>query len=160
MNNRIRETIALALAFLLVPLTALAADAAPAVQQWWEVLVANLVEVVVGIAVPVLTTLVVVLANKWKVKLQYETVYDLAHKGAGWAEQLALKKLKNGEPTSSAEKLEAALKFARELAEQQKLPAKATAKLQDLIESALGQKQLDAAGDVVVLDGGTEPEAK
>lgn len=167
MERLLEKPFALVIAILalLAPALALAADggvadsgAAAAVVAtatasttvWWEVLLAHLLEATVAIAVPVLSTLAVVLLKRWNIKLKYETVYDLALKGAGWAEQQALKRLKDGVVTPSAQKLDDALRFARDIAEQQKLPKKATDKLQDLIESALGAEKLKEPGELIV----------
>lgn len=139
--------ITFALALLAVTMfstVALAADAP--VLHGWEVVLSTFLKVFVAVAVPVLSTLAVALLRRWNVKVKYDTVYDLAHRGAAYAEQMAQKRLKTGKPTSSALKLQEAMKVATELAEQYRLPARATAKLQQLIESALGEKKLSKEG--------------
>jgi len=135
---------------LLAPLTAFAGETV-ASQQWWETLLAHLLEAFVLIAVPVLSTLVIQLLKRWNIKLQYETVVDIAQKGAGWAEQIALKRLKDGAQTPSAQKLDDALKFGRGIAEQQKLSKKAIEKLQELIEASLGGEKLKEPSEVLIV---------
>lgn len=144
------------LALMLVSTTALAADVVQ--QAWWQVLIADLLQVFVAIAVPVLSTLVVVLARRWKMNLEFDKVNAIALKAAGWAEQKAYKALREGQPqSSSAEKLDTALEFAKDLANKYKLPAKATEKLEDLIEAALGEKKVQDGG-VIVLDSEEDEE--
>lgn len=129
---------------LAVALFAVPAFAAEAVQQqWWQALIANLLEVIIAIFVPVLSTLFVVLARRWKINLEFDQVNSIAVKAAGWAEQKAASALKEGKPqTPSAEKLQWALDFAKEMTDKYKLPTKATEKLQDLIEAGLGEKKV------------------
>ncbi len=132
--------------------TAPAAEPAPEAevkaeqQQWWQVLLAELLKLFLVIFVPVLSTVIVSLLKRWKINVEFEQVNSIATKAAGWAEQKALAALKEGkEKTAGAEKMKLALDFANGLAAQYKLSAKATEKLQDLIESALGQEKVKAA---------------
>lgn len=128
----------------------------PEKQEWWQVLLAELLKVFLVIFVPVLSTLIVSLLKRWKINVEYQQVNDIASKAAGWAEQKALAALKEGkEKTGGAEKMKLALDFANGLANQYKLSAKATEKLQDLIESALGQEQIKAAAAAT---SSTEPK--
>jgi hypothetical protein len=118
---------------------------APEKQEWWQVLLAELLKLFLVIFVPVLSTLIVSLLKRWKINVEFEQVNSIAAKAAGWAEQKALSALKEGkEKTSGADKMKLALDFANGLANQYKLSAKATEKLQDLIESALGQEVVKA----------------
>jgi|GEM_PF-3745620 len=136
-------------AIMTVLLTASTAFAAEVVQQqWWQALIVDLMQIFVAIAVPVLSTLAVVLARRWKLNLEFDKVNAIALKAAGWAEQKAYKALKEGQPqTSSAEKLDMALEFAKELTTKYGLSAKATEKLQDLIEAGLGEQKVSGTGD-------------
>lgn len=125
--------------------SATATAQAPEKQDWWQVLLAELLKLFLVIFVPVLSTLIVSLLKRWKINVEFEQVNSIATKAAGWAEQKALSALKEGkEKTSGAEKMKLALDFANGLANQYKLSAKATEKLQDLIESALGQEVVKA----------------
>lgn len=120
--------------------------AEPEKQVWWQVLLAELLKLFLVIFVPVLSTLIVSLLKRWKINVEFEQVNSIATKAAGWAEQKALAALKEGkEKTAGADKMKLALDFANGLANQYKLSAKATEKLQDLIESALGQEKVKAA---------------
>ena len=47
----------------------------------------------------------------------------------------------SGEKTEGAQKMELALGFAKGMAEQYKLPEKAQAKMKDLIEAAVSEKE-------------------
>lgn len=141
-----------------------AAEAAPAPapeqQGWWQVLLAELLKLFLVIFVPVLSTLIVSLLKRWKINVEFEQVNSIATKAAGWAEQKALSALKEGkEKTSGAEKMKLALDFANGLANQYKLSAKATEKLQDLIESALGQEVVKANVAATAATSGTTPSA-
>jgi len=130
--------------------------AEPEKQQWWQVLLAELLKLFLVIFVPVLSTVIVSLLKRWKIGVEFEQVHSIATKAAGWAEQKALTALKDGaEKTSGGEKMKMALDFANGLANQYKLSAKATAKLQDLIESALGQEKVKAAAAAEA--NGTKP---
>jgi hypothetical protein len=118
----------------------------PEKQVWWQVLLAELLKLFLVIFVPVLSTLIVTLLRRWKINVEFEQVNSIATKAAGWAEQKALSALKEGkEKTAGADKMKLALDFANGLANQYKLSAKATEKLQDLIESSLGQEKVKAA---------------
>lgn len=120
--------------------------AEPEKQVWWQVLLAELLKLFLVIFVPVLSTVIVSLLRRWKINVEFDQVNSIATKAAGWAEQKALAALKEGnEKTGGAEKMKMALDFANGLANQYKLSAKATEKLQDLIESALGQEKVKAA---------------
>lgn len=113
-------------------------------QDWWQVLLADLLQAFVVIAVPVISTLVAVLLRRWKINLEADQVEKVAAKAAGWAEQKALSALKEGKPkTSAAEKMDLALNFGNELVEKYGLKRAAAEKLQDLIEAELGKKKLD-----------------
>lgn len=123
--------------------------AEPEKQVWWQVLLAELLKLFLVIFVPVLSTLIVTLLRRWKINVEFEQVNSIATKAAGWAEQKALAALKEGkEKTGGAEKMKMALDFANGMANQYKLSAKATEKLQDLIESSLGQEKVKAAAAV------------
>jgi hypothetical protein len=120
--------------------------AEPEKQVWWQVLLAELLKLFLVIFVPVLSTLIVSLLRRWKINVEFEQVNSIAVKATGWAEQKALSALKEGkEKTGGADKMKLALDFGNGLANQYKLSAKATEKLQDLIESALGQEKVKAA---------------
>jgi hypothetical protein len=134
-----------------------AKPAAPEKQEWWQVLLAELLKIFLVIFVPVLSTLIVSLLRRWKINVEFAQVNDIATKAAGWAEQKALSALKEGkEKTSGGDKMKLALDFANGLANQYKLSSKATEKLQDLIESALGQEKVKAAATAEA--NGSKPE--
>lgn len=114
-------------------------------QSWWQVLLTELINLIVVIFVPVLSTLAVTLLRRWKINVEFEQVNNIASKAAGWAEQKARARFRDGKGTTQgAAKMQLALGFANELADKYKLPAKATEKLQDLIESSLGQEKVKA----------------
>lgn len=113
-------------------------------QDWWQVLLADLLQAFVVIAVPVISTLVAVLLRRWKINLEADQVEKVAAKAAGWAEQKALSALKEGKPkTSAAEKMSLALDFGNEMVDKYKLKSSAVSKLEHLIEAHLGSKKLE-----------------
>ncbi len=121
------------------------AEPVPEKQDWWQVLLAELLKLFALIAVPVLSTVVVSLLKRWKINVEFEQVNKIATAAAGWAEQKALSALKEDKKkTSGGDKMKMALDFANGMAKQYKLPSKATTKLQELIESSLGQEKVKA----------------
>lgn len=143
--NRFSLQIVAFFAVMLTSFVALATDAVVE-QAWWQTLISHLLQIVTTIFVPVLSVLAVVLAKRWGVSIELDTVDKILDKAVGFAEQKALNALKEGKPkSSSAEKLDWALTMARDMAKRYKLSVKATSKLQDLIEAKLGQKKLEAA---------------
>jgi len=132
--------------------------AEPEKQGWWQVALAELLNLFLVIFVPVLSTLIVTLLRRWKINVEFEQVNSIAVKAAGWAEQKALVALKEGMgKTPGGDKMKLALDFANGLADQYKLSAKATAKLQELIESSLGQEKMKAAAAEAPKPEATEP---
>lgn len=123
------------------PFSAWAADTT-VTQNWWQVLLVEIIRVAVAVAVPALSVLIVKLvslASRSKLNLELQQVQRIAQAAVAWAEEKAYKALKAGQvPTSSAEKMKTALTFAGELAERYKVPQKAQDQIQQLIESALG----------------------
>jgi len=129
-------------------------------QEWWQVLLAELLKLFLVIAVPVLSTVVTSLLKRWNINVQQDQVQKIATTAAGWAEQKALAALKEGKDrTSGADKMKMALDFANGLADQYKLKAQLTAKLQDLIESALGQEKIKAEAAASASAGAQAPAA-
>lgn len=123
-----------------------ATPASQETQSWWQVLVSELISLIVIIFVPVLSTLVATLLRRWKINIEFDQVNSIAKKAAGWAEQKADSALKEGcVKTAGADKMKLAMNFANELADKYKLPAKATDKLQDLIEASLGREKIKVA---------------
>lgn len=126
---------------LLTPSVALAADQ----QQWWQVLLSELIKLAMLVVVPVLSTLASVLMHRWGLKVQTEQIEKLAAAAAGWAEQKAAKALKEGAPKArGAQKMKDALVFARENLAKYGLTKKAISKLEHLIEAHLGKEKIKA----------------
>ena len=122
------------------PALALAGDEK---QLWWQVLVTELIKLFVLVAVPVLSSLTVVLLKRWGIKVESEQVEKLAGAAAGFAEQKAIARLGQGQPrTSGAQKMKDAIDFGRRNLDQYGLPARAIAKLEDLIEAHLGKERV------------------
>lgn len=123
-----------AVAVTLWPAMAFAADK----QAWWQHLLFTLITTAGAIAVPVLTTLLVVLLRRWNVKVEYEKAEWIAKQGKNFAEQKARVALKEGQAVDSSETSKSALEFSRSLAAG-KLAPWAAGKLSGLIEASLGE---------------------
>lgn len=130
------------LAALVVPMLAFAADQ----QTLWQSALSDFIQAVVAVATPVLVTLAATLLHRWKISIERKTIDDIAHQAVGWAEQKALKALKEGAPkTPGAEKLDMALTFAAQMAEKAGVgKSKLVGTLEDLIESKLGHANTNA----------------
>lgn len=137
---RVAALAALVLAMLL-PLAAHAAETAAVVQTWWQALLVNVVEVATAILIPVLGTLAVVVARRFGFKIEQDQAEKIAAQAVGYAEQKAKSALKDGNAKSTgAERMDMAVRFARQTAARYKLSSRATDKLSDLIEAELGKK--------------------
>lgn len=101
--------------------------------------------ILAGVLGVVGTALVRKLAALVGVKITHEqlrTVEALAVRGVAYAEEWALKKVKNeGKRPAGPDKLEAALEFVTPMARRAGLPELARDELVKLIESALGEKR-------------------
>lgn len=142
MKKQNYHLIGLILGMLIVLVSGVAWAATDGTQVWWMLLLDHLLEAVVIIAVPVVSTLVVTLLNRWGLKVELEKIDAIVTKAVGFAEQKAKKALRDGLPrTASADKLDVALNFARDLSAKYKLSQKAIDKLSDLIEAKLGEEK-------------------
>lgn len=95
------------------------------------------------IALAMVSVLVKVLAKKFGFEAQTQMINDVLLKATGYAEQMAVKKLKlDGKPTPSAEKMKLALDFAVKMAQEYKLGQKGAAWWEDKLEGWLGTKKV------------------
>jgi len=118
-------------------------------QAWWQVLVAEITKVAVAIFTPVLGMLAFVLMRRWGLKIDLEKANSIASWATGYGEQKALNALKEGkEKTSGADKMKMALDFANGMANQYRLPKRASESLEKLIEANLGGKKVVEAPKV------------
>lgn len=126
-------------------------------QAWWQYLVMTIIQIVGAIAVPVLSTLLIVLLRRWNIKVEYEKAAWVAGKAKDFAEQKARVALKDGKTLDAPEVAKIALEQARLLG-QGKLAPWATRMLQDLIEAKVGQDNTPAANvPAVVTPTNTKP---
>lgn len=126
---------------LLAPTLALAAELA-AKQTWWEHLLLTLIQIVLLIGLPTLVVLISKVLSRFNINVESEQLTKIAQQASNWAEHKAKIALKDsGEKTEGAQKMELALGFAKGMAEQYKLPEKAQAKMKDLIEAAVSEKE-------------------
>jgi hypothetical protein len=94
----------------------------PVIQEWWEVLLSHLVEVVASLCMVILPILIRAAINRWTKKLDadkqlaIQRLIDGILSGAvAFAEEQAKKALDAGqEKTPSAQKLDTALSYARD----------------------------------------------
>lgn len=107
-------------------------------QAWWQHLVFTVITTTGTIAVPVLSTLLVVLLRRWNIKVEYEKAEWVAKQGKNYAEQLARNALKEGYTVNNSDTSKTALKYSRELAAG-KLAPWAARELAGLIEASLGE---------------------
>jgi hypothetical protein len=111
--------------------------------DWWQILVKFIVSDAVLPAVgTVLVALLVVLARKWKIKVEKETLESVLSQAIAFADQKIKKKLQEGKESknANAEKLEMATDFAKKLLKQYGLIKQFGEWVEDLIESKLGQE--------------------
>lgn len=126
---------------LVAPTFALAAEIA-AKQTWWEHLLLTLIQIVLLIGLPTLVVLISKVLSRFNINVESEQLTKIAQQASNWAEHKAKIVLKDsGEKTEGAQKMELALGFAKGMAEQYKLPEKAQAKMKDLIEAAVSEKE-------------------
>lgn len=117
-----------------------------ATQTWWQGLLMLLYHIFVDFALPLLVTIFLIYLNKWlKIKLtenQKKKVDEYVHKAILYAEQRLKKALHEGEEPE--DKNAARMQWAKEFLEQALINSgllkMAEAKLEDLIEAKLGEK--------------------
>lgn len=121
-----------------------AAEQAGIQQEWYQVLLLELVKLLSVVAIPVLTAICVSLADRYNLGLQQAQFEKIVEQAIGWAEEKASQALKEGnKKTSGAEKADMALQLVLTLAKQLKLKEKVIASAKDLIDAKLGQKRVD-----------------
>lgn len=118
------------------------AEATTETQSWWQNLLVSVIKIVGAIAVPVLSTLLIILLKRWNIKVEYEKVEFVAGKAKNYAEQFARNKLKEGKPLNAPEVAKIALVKGRELGEG-KIASWAAKLLVDLIEAKCGEDNKD-----------------
>jgi len=106
-------------------------------QAWWQHLVITVISTTGAVAVPVLTTLLIVLLRRWNIKLEYQKAEWFAIQGKNYAEQMARNVLREGRAVDTSESAKLALRYSRELATG-KLAPWASKELAGLIEARLG----------------------
>lgn len=122
------------------------AMAAPETQAWWEMLIAMVSTVLFKVAVPVLVCLALALLAKYaNVKVsekQQEKITSLVGQAKNRGEQELKKKLDEGKPPKdkNAERMKSARAFLETALAQSGLTKKLTNKIEDLIESKLGEE--------------------
>lgn len=131
---------------MLLPRLALAAPEVGGAQNWWQVLLVEIIRTTLAIAVPVLSTLAYVLLRRVRLNIELEQLQRIATTAAGWAEQRAHQALVSGGAlTPSAQKLSTAIAYGADLAQRYGLRQRAVLRLEGLIESKLGQQKLAVA---------------
>ena len=131
------------------------------VQTWWMVLLDFLLQLVMPLAIAVLTTLTGVAIRKWGKKLDVDNqeaiirVTDgIITSGLSFAEEQGRKALRAGSVrTTGADKLQSAVNYAKHQIEASGLPRIAENELIDLIEAKLHQERVRPNG-VIAGDGG------
>ena len=130
----------------MLPRLALAAPDVGGTQNWWQVLLVEIIRTTLAIAVPVLSTLAYVLLRRVKLHIELAQLQRIATTAAGWAEQRAHQALvSGGAMTPSAQKLSTAIAYGADLAQRYGMRQKAVSRLEGLIESKLGQQKLATA---------------
>lgn len=132
-------------AFVVVFLFASLAHAADGADPVAVTILTHVIDII-AVVLSALAAWVAVKVGKWvnaKTGVEVDGLLETyAAKGVAYAEERAHKILKEkGEKLKGPEKLELALQFAMALAEQQKLPEKAKAKLEEYIESKIGERR-------------------
>lgn len=95
------------------------------------------------IALALVSVLIKVLAKKFGFEAQTAMINDVLMKATGYAEQMAVKKLKlDGKFTPGAEKMKLALDLAIKMAQEYKLGQKGAAWWEDKLEGWLGTKKV------------------
>jgi len=108
-----------------------------------QVVIKYLIDLALFLVLGLVSVLVKVLAKKYGFEAQAAMINDVLLKATGYAEQMAVKKLKlDGKPTPSAEKMKLALDFANKLAVEYKLPQKAATWWEDKLEGWLGSQKV------------------
>ena len=132
-----KQGLMVAAVILFVPALAFAAEQ----QAVWQVILIHLMEIIVALGVPVGLLLLRTYLKKKGIEADMSTLNDLLGKAIGFAEQKAKNALKDGkEQTPNAQKLDWAVTKGRELAEANKLDQWVIDKLEDLIESKIGEQ--------------------
>lgn len=111
-------------------------------QSWWQHLLITLISIFGTIAVPVLSTLAILLLKRWNIKVEYDKAEWVANKAKDYAEQKARVALKDGKPLNAEGIKKVALEKGRELGEGNLAPWVAKF-LTDLIEAKLGSDNKD-----------------
>lgn len=107
-------------------------------QEWWQHLLVTVISTIGTVAVPVLSTLLVVLLRRWNIRVEYEKAEWFAKQGKNYAEQMARNALKDGKRVDINKTSQLALEYSRDLA-RGKLAPWAAKELSGLIEAQLGQ---------------------
>jgi hypothetical protein len=107
---------------------------APEEQSWWQSLLVDVIAAALAIFVPVLSALGFLLLRKLGVKVDLETLDNLAGKAALYAEKKAATALKEGKPKSSgAQKEDWAWELVKAIDEKVGASAKGRERLRALI---------------------------
>lgn len=107
-------------------------------QSWWQHIVITIITTTGAIAVPVLSTLMIILLRRWNIKVEYEKAEWVATQAKNYAEQLARNALKEGKQVEGSSTARLALDYSRQLA-RDKLAPWSAAQLAGLIEAKLGE---------------------
>jgi len=122
---------------------AVVAPVAPGEVGVGKMLLKYAIDLFLLIALALVSVLVKVLAKKFGFEAQAAMINDVLAKATGFAEQMAVKKLKlDGKPTPSAEKMKMALDLAVKMAQEYKLGQKGAAWWEDKLEGWLGTKKV------------------
>lgn len=137
-------------------------------QAWWMVLLDFLLQLVVPIAIAVLTTMGGIAVRKWGKKMDADKqealirlTDNLVTSGIGFAEEQGRKALRAGNVrTEGAQKLSVATDFVSRQLSSSRLPAIAEEELVRLIEARLAQERAKPDGVVPSEPGGCASAAK
>lgn len=112
-------------------------------QTWWQGALLILVKAVVPILASILSILLMVLVNKWKLNIERERVEWIVGKATGFGEQKLRNLLREGKDPDYDGIKKSAIDFGDKLLIQEGLAAKWGKLLTDLIEAKLGQSKLE-----------------
>lgn len=130
-------------------------------QTWWMILLDFLLQLVMPLAIAVLTTLAGIAIRKWGRKLDADNqeaiirVTDgIITSGLSYAEEQGRKALRAGNVrTTGADKLHSAIDYVKHQIDASGLPQVAENELIDLIESKLHQERVRPSGVIAGDDG-------
>ena len=124
------------------PVKAVIAPVVPVVKEeigMGGVVLRSIIEGLFGLVLIMISALIRVVMKKFGFEAEASKVNDIVSKAISFAEQKSLTALKvSGAPMKSAEKMELAIKFAKSIAEDYKLPQKGSDWWENKVESWLG----------------------